>query len=438
MIARHLILFRSEQIRAIARRLGWGVSDQAISSLSNFVMGVIVVRTLGDTSFGAFTVAFLTYSLILNASRGLSTDPLLVRYSGTDHPTWRRVVACGSGTALVVGSAAGVLSIAVGILLPSPLNGAFIALGIGLPGLMLQDSWRFSFFAAGRGSQAFLNDTFWTVLLIGGLLALVATGHVTVFNSLLVFGLTATVAALLGLAQTRVRPDMRAVRRWLVDHRSLGVRYLMENTASSGATQLRALIIGALAGLATVGQIQAGMMLLGPFLVVLMGLAQVAVPEASHVLTRGGPRRLRRFTLLLGGALAVGAVLWGAAMVLVLPHGLGELLLGSTWSQTSPLVPPLTIQVIWACFSVGFGAGLRALGASRLSLRAQLLTSTMYLSGGVIGGLIGTALAVCWVAAGAAFVSAMGWGFALRRGVRLHASELSAPPTGALSAGAAR
>ena len=30
---------------------------------------------------------------------------------------------------------------------------AFLALGLTLPGLMVQDSWRFAFFALGRGSQ---------------------------------------------------------------------------------------------------------------------------------------------------------------------------------------------------------------------------------------------------------------------------------------------
>ena len=40
----------------------------------------------------------------------------------------------------------------------------FLALGVGLPGLMLQDSYRFAFFAAGKGGLAFVNDTVWGVL----------------------------------------------------------------------------------------------------------------------------------------------------------------------------------------------------------------------------------------------------------------------------------
>ena len=153
------------------RRLGWGVADQGISSLSNFALGLFVARSFGASSFGAFALAFITYTVVINAARGLATDPLLVRFSGDVVNRWRRATSAATGTALVVGVAAGALCVVAGLLLPDPLGPAFVALGIGLPGLALQDSWRFAFFARGRGSSAFLNDLFWTVLLV---LALVA------------------------------------------------------------------------------------------------------------------------------------------------------------------------------------------------------------------------------------------------------------------------
>ena len=55
-------------MRQIARRAGWGVADQALSSLTNFAVGVFVARQLGPTEFGAFSLAFATYLLALNAS----------------------------------------------------------------------------------------------------------------------------------------------------------------------------------------------------------------------------------------------------------------------------------------------------------------------------------------------------------------------------------
>ena len=40
--------------RQAVRRLGWGVADQAVSSLTNFAVSIYVARTLGAVQFGAF------------------------------------------------------------------------------------------------------------------------------------------------------------------------------------------------------------------------------------------------------------------------------------------------------------------------------------------------------------------------------------------------
>ena len=68
----------------VIRRLGWGVADQVVSSLTNFAVSIYVVHALGAVQFGAFSLAYVTYGFALNASRGLATDPLMVRFSGAD------------------------------------------------------------------------------------------------------------------------------------------------------------------------------------------------------------------------------------------------------------------------------------------------------------------------------------------------------------------
>ncbi len=99
--------FRRLRSQAV-RRVGWGVADQAVSSLTNFAVSIYVARTLGAAQLGAFSLAYVTYGFALNASRGLATDPLMVRFSGKDLPTWRRSVASCAGTAAIVGVAAGI------------------------------------------------------------------------------------------------------------------------------------------------------------------------------------------------------------------------------------------------------------------------------------------------------------------------------------------
>jgi O-antigen/teichoic acid export membrane protein len=167
--------------RALAR-MGWGLADQAVSSLTNVAVSFYLVHTLAPAAFGAFSLAYVSYGFALNASRGLSTDPLMVRYSGTETKRWRRAVSGATGTAITVGLACGTISMAAAIAIGGVTGAAFLALGVTLPGLMLQDSWRYSFFAHGRGLHAFINDSIWAVLLVPVILVLRSTGHATVFG----------------------------------------------------------------------------------------------------------------------------------------------------------------------------------------------------------------------------------------------------------------
>jgi O-antigen/teichoic acid export membrane protein len=371
----------------IRRRLGWGLADQAVSSLTNFAVSLYVAHSLGPTQFGAFSLAYVTYSFVLNASRGLATDPLLVRFSGAELTPWRRAVTSCTGTALAVGLLAGLGMLAAAALLHGTSSVAFLAIGLTMPGLMLQDSWRYAFFALGRGGQAFLNDTIWALVMVPGLLYLRVSHNENVFWFILVWGSAATVAAVAGPLQARVVPRLTDAWKWVSQNRDLAFRYLTVNTSNSGSAQLRAYGIGGLVGLAAVGYVQAANLLMGPFLVVLMGISLVTVPEAARAL-RKSLRHLRIYCLVLSVAVAVAALLWSAAILVLLPRGLGHLVLRSHWEPTYPLVVPLTVAIMAQCFVDGASAGLRALGSAGRNVRAQLIQSATFVTLSLAGAFI--------------------------------------------------
>ena len=377
----------------MVRRLSWGLADQVVSSLTNAFMAIYIARELGAVQFGAFSLAYVTYSFALNASRGLATDPLMVRFSGADLPRWKRAAADCTGTAAVVGFAAGTCVLAVAMVITGTAGRAFLALGITMPGLLLQDSWRYSFFALGRGSQAFLNDTIWAVTLLPALFLLRITGHADVFWFVLTWGATAAVAAAVGPLQARVIPRISRSWAWVSDHRDLGPRYLAEGASSSVSAQLRAYGIGLFLGLAALGYVQAAATLMGPVTIVFLGMSLVTIPEAARVLRRS-PRHLSLFCLLVGVGLAAAALVWGIFLLVAMPRGFGHWLLGPIWRPTYPLVLPTVLSVVGLGVSSGVGAGLHALGASRRSLRAAVVTSIAYvvcaLAGAAEGGALGT------------------------------------------------
>ncbi|TNC28610.1 MATE family efflux transporter [Amycolatopsis alkalitolerans] len=408
---------RRSALRAMAGRLTWGLGDQAVSSLTNFAVGLYVARSLGAAAFGVFSLAWVTYGLVINISRGLGTDPLMVRFSGVATDLWRGATARAAGTALAVGLATGVVSVLAGIAIGGQVGLAFVGLGLVLPFLMVQDAWRFAFFAAGQGHKAFLNDVVWGVALAPAMLLAAKNGSVLGF--VLGWGLSGGVAAIFGCFQAGILPRPSGVAGWLRDHRDLGMRYLVENVSLSGASQLRAYGLGGIAGLAAVGTVRGAELLEGPFQAVLMGLSLVTVAEAARVLRRS-PRRLPLFCLVLGTGQALAALCWGLALLFALPEVVGVHLLGSVWPMAKALILPATVSVMGASFSTGAASGLRALGLARRSVRVQVSASVLYLTGGLVGAVFGGALGSAWGVAIATTTSSAIWWAQLRAGMREH------------------
>jgi O-antigen/teichoic acid export membrane protein len=393
-------------VARVAKRLGWGVADQAVSSLTNFAASIYVFHALGPVVAGAFSIAYVTYSFALNASRGLATDPLMVRFSGTDDKTWRIAVAQCTGTSTVVGLACATLVLASTLVLHGATRDAMLALGLTLPGLMLQDSWRYAFFALGKGSRAFLNDVVWAVTLLPALLVLHASRNDNVFWFMLAWGGTASFGAAIGPLQSLVVPNVAGARHWLTRHRDLGLRYMAEGTASSVASQLRTYGVALLLTLGAVGYLSAATTLMGPMTILFLGMALVVIPEGARVLQRS-PNRLPAFCALVSAGLCVAGLVWGVVLLVAVPRGLGQMVLGPHWRPTYPLILPSTISVLGLAVSIGASAGLHALGAAKRSLRAMIIGSAanvgFALAGAATSGLTGTVRGLAlasWFAAG--------------------------------------
>ncbi len=274
----------ARRARPVAGRAGWGLIDQAFSSLTNFALGIIVARTVPVAEFGAFSLAFAAYLLAVNMTRAFPMQPLAIRYSAMTADAWRRGSAAALGTVLLVGLVAGLAFIPLGLLLGGTMGPAFVALGLTMPGLLLQDGWRSAFFAAGRGSQAFRNDLIWTCTLFPGLGLIAAAGQTSVFWLTLTWGGAATIAAVAGVIQSGVRPRPLMAMMWWREHRDLGPRYLTEAVVSTGAGQAAWYGVGIVAGLSAVGAVRAGLLMFGPLQILSTGIGLMAVPEGVRAM----------------------------------------------------------------------------------------------------------------------------------------------------------
>ena len=407
---------RSKLVR-LTRKLSWGLSDQALSSGTNFALSALIARSVSPAEFGLYSIAFAIYLIALNVSNGLTNDPLTVRFSHVGSHRQHVAISAAGGAALVIGVVFGVGCLAAATLLSGPAQLTLLALGIGLPGLLLQDAWRHAFFIADRGRDAFINDLYWTLIQVSAYAGLILSGNATLLNLMLAWGLAATAAAALGAYQLRLLPGVSLTWLWLRTQRDLAVRYLAEDLTLPGAGALQAWGLGAFGGLTAVGAFRgAELLVLGPMNVAFRGLQLIAQPEASRVL-RQSVHRLARSAFVYGGARTLIALAWGG-LVLLVPSSVGTALMGEVWLVAHPLLLPLTMSTALIGLTGGAEMGLRALGAAKRSLRARLVTAALTVAGVAGGAMVGGGLGAAWGYAIANTLAWVHWRHELRRGLR--------------------
>jgi O-antigen/teichoic acid export membrane protein len=402
---------------ALMQRAGWGVADQGISSLTNFALSVLVARSVSPAGCGSFTVVFVTYTTALGISRAFTAEPLLVHYSAPPFADWHEGTARATGAALLLGVGIGLCCVLVGWIAAGVLTKPFIALGLTLPGLLLQDCWRYAFFARGRGFSAFANDVVWALVLLPVFIVLLRTNQASVtWLALVGWGGAATVAALFGIGQSGVAPAPQRFLNWVREEAGLIPRFLGEFVAVGGGWQVVLYAVGAVAGLAALGSLQAGLLAFGPLHVLSMGLGAIAIPEVVRALQHSATRLLwtsRLFSLAVAGT----GLVWGA-VVLALPSAVGVAFLGAAWQSARLLAVPVMALWVASGVVVGAAAGLRALVAVRQSLRTRLAGSLLAVGGGVGGAVMGGAQGTAWGLALAKWIEAIVWWWQYTRVLR--------------------
>lgn len=370
-------------------RTQWTLADQALSSLTNAAVTVVVARSLPPRTFGAFALAFTLYELAVALSRALTSEPLVVRFSAATGPERRMAVRQATGAAFAMGSVAGAACLAAGLALDGPVREALVPLGALLPFLLVQDAWRFAFFSSGQPARAFLNDLAWTGAQSLFLAGVIAIGRPTVAALVSAWAAAAAVAAACGCVQFGGRPEIGEAARWLKDHRDLGSRFAAEFAARAGARQVTILALGAIGGFEALGAIRATQVVFGPLHVVLIGANLFAVPEAVRL--AGGPvSEVRRFSMRLSATLAALGFCAGLG-ALLLPGSAGRALVGETWTAARPVLLPQAAIMAGLGASAGALTGLRALAAANRSLAARLLIVPLSVGGGVAGAVVGGA-----------------------------------------------
>jgi O-antigen/teichoic acid export membrane protein len=388
--------------RPAVRRSAWAVVDQGLSGLTNFAVTIVTARSVDSAAFGAFSMSFVVYALLVAVTRAVVAQPLAIRFSSRSESESESEVAAAVGAAAVGGVLFGSMMVGVGVLLRNEAGTVLALVGFFMPALLVQDVWRFVFFTNAKPKLAVVNDLVWTLTQLGLFAIVLATGA-SVGRLAVAWGAAALTAAAVGIKQAGVWPSSDGLR-FLRRHRDLGGSFAIEVLFEGGSTQVAMLLLGAMLGTPAVGAIRGCRALFAPFNTVLVGLVSAVICEGGRLQARRAGDlypAVQIMSALLGAvALACGLILLG------FPTSWGRALLGATWPAAREVLPVITLTVIGTGLASGAVVGLRVLAAARTSMWSAIIAGivavTAAMAGGAGAGLTGGAWGLClgaWVSA---------------------------------------
>ena len=97
--------------RALARRAGWGLVDQALSASTNVAVFLVVAREVDLRGLDAFASAFYVFTVLIGIERALVGQVFGVRFADVRGTAWRQAAGRGLGMVLAGSSAASALMV---------------------------------------------------------------------------------------------------------------------------------------------------------------------------------------------------------------------------------------------------------------------------------------------------------------------------------------
>jgi O-antigen/teichoic acid export membrane protein len=380
----------STERKSVRRQLSVITVDQAIAGGSNVLIAVLAAQLLDAASFGLFGIVFLVYVVAQGVSRALVCDPLLVHPVEAEE---RKGDVIGTSCMLGLALALGVALVGLATLpVDTRLGSALIVLGACMPLLVLEDLGRYLAFALQRPTSALVLDVTWLVLLAAAVVPLFVTDTESLAWLTAAWAGSGAAAGLLLFLQHRTA-GLRLGLGWLRYTWGFSWRYLISYTATQGGALAAASAVGAIAGARALGGLQGAILLVRPFMTF-----QIAVTAASigHVTRSLGAVTAIRSYVTRISLLTTAAAALNLAVLLVLPDGVGDAILGDSWEVAEPLLLATGVQILFLGLMTGVRAGLLGMRAIRKVMMIDVVTTALVFAASIVGAEINGALGAIW------------------------------------------
>jgi len=387
------------------RRAALTVTDQVVSSGSNFATGVAVARLSGISQFGQYMVVVVFWLVLVGLHRALITDPMVV--TSRDADDLRSRLAHGLAAEVVYGCAAGLVVALGGALALAgghSLGGPLLAMSVWVPGLLVQDYWRAMAFQQARPGDALANDMVFVVVQAVATLVFALVGWRSVGYMISAWGMGGMAGAAYGFRRFpaisnpaegwRMLGRLWHQSRWLLA--DFGTGYLTD--------QATLLLAAALLSSVAFGGFRAATTLIGPILILLLAEMNLGLPEATRRACSDDPDALPHFARRLSAVTFTCVAAYGV-LVSLAGGPLLRIVYGAGFVTFSPLVTLGALAYAVASLSTGEGIALKAGGRMTLVWRARLLIGVVSLGSmvvlvrwlGVVGaGWSSVVTGACW------------------------------------------
>lgn len=349
-----------ESLRRIARSSS-SVStiSQAVSSARNVLFLILSARELGADEFGQVAIVTTAAITLNELLRAAASHPLALLFDDCptqDNDPLERATAFHASLALTIGLGLAVACLAV-VRSSAP---ALIVGAVAYAPVAIFDALRVGSINRGRPGRALALDAAWAALLLPGLF-ITLRSYSTAPGSLVVWGATAAIVVVAGVASIGLRPQPSAALPYWRDVRSVARSLVVQVSLESVPTRIGALLIAAVVGTAVAGSIRGAEVLLGGASMIYSGVAAASLRDSRQTQVTKGHRAVvqllsRRFGVVLG-VLATNLVI-----VLLLPNAVGEAILGESWLGASAIAPANALLL----------AGLIAFAAISVAIRSSL------------------------------------------------------------------
>lgn len=407
---------RLKRAQGVLAPAAWGVADQTLSALANFIINIALIRWLAPQEYGAFAVTMSWLLLLGGLHNALLLEPMLVfgsaKYREAGSGYLGAITLGHWGVSAMLGGALVLAGAGVFLFGPPALSLAFLGVGVAAPGILLLALARRVHYLKGAPRPAAIGGALYLAAALGGVFALERFDRLSPFTAYLLMG---AVGLLIGAGLLRRqgvallgRPDHRPVRGIARDHWDYGRWVIASTVASWIPGNLYFFVLPAMHGLEAAGILAALMLFLRPVMTVAQPLAILMVPRLVRL---GSTPDATREMILAVAAFSAGSLAYWAALALW-HEPLAALVLGPEYRSQSHLLTVLGGFAPLLAVAVVQASGLRAGMRPDLEFKAHLFSAVvavavglpLVLTLGLTGAAIGLPVSMAALAAAMGFL----------------------------------